>query len=90
MIGEQTHSEGKFSITSVSIGQQYMTNHLLGLSFANREKDLVNTNVAGFICVKNVDMNSKVVTVLSPQPEPLPECLFVFSDIKFNNDFAEI
>ena len=59
-------------------------NHLLGISFANSKEDLFNCNVAGFVCVTNVDTKSKIVTILSPQPELPADCLFVVSDIQYN------
>ena len=62
-----------------------LMNRLLGLSLAKNEDDLVSTNVAGFICVTKVDKVAEKVTVLSPQPEPLPDGLFVISDIQFIN-----
>ena len=59
-------------------------NHLLGISFANSKEDLFNCNVAGFVCVTSVDTKSKIVTILSPQPELPADCLFVVSDIQYN------
>ena len=61
-----------------------LRNHLLGISFANSKEDLFNCNVAGFVCVTSVDTKSKIVTILSPQPELPVDCLFVVSDIQYH------
>ena len=51
---------------------------------AEKLYSLFNCNVAGFICVTIVDTKSKIVTILSPQPELPADCLFVVSDIQYN------
>lgn len=57
---------------------------LCGLSLANTlDEDLVRTNLAGFICITNVDMERKVLTVLSPAPHPLPRCFLLVSSVRF-------
>ena len=73
----------KISDVHPSEGKVYV-NHLLGISFANSKEDLFNCNVAGFVCVTDVDTKSKIVTILSPQPELPADCLFVVSDIQYN------
>ncbi|XP_065335760.1 protein CLP1 homolog [Cloeon dipterum] len=59
-------------------------NHLLAVSFATGvEEDVIRTNVAGFVCVTEVDMDRQTMTVLSPQPRPLPQTLLLLSEIQF-------
>lgn len=60
-------------------------NHLLALSYAKNEEQLLTSNVAGFICVTEVDFVKQKITVLSPQPEPLPKFLMLLSDIQYMN-----
>ncbi|XP_015907325.1 polyribonucleotide 5'-hydroxyl-kinase Clp1 [Parasteatoda tepidariorum] len=61
-----------------------LLHHILSISFAdNAGDDVVTTNVAGFICVTNVDVERQVVTVLSPHPRPLPKNIFLIGDIQF-------
>ncbi|KOC64300.1 Protein CLP1 like protein [Habropoda laboriosa] len=61
-----------------------LLHHLLSVSFADSpEDDVVQTNVAGFVCVTNVDVERQAFTVLSPQPRPLPNTVLLLSDIQF-------
>ncbi|XP_075212091.1 protein CLP1 homolog isoform X2 [Lycorma delicatula] len=61
-----------------------LLHHLLAVSFAaSVEDDVIQTNIAGFICVTNVDVERQMLTVLSPQPRPLPDTLLILSDIQF-------
>lgn len=61
-----------------------LLHHLLSVSFADSpEDDVVQTNVAGFVCVTNVDTERQTFTVLSPQPRPLPNTVLLLSDIQF-------
>ncbi|GAB0090459.1 Protein CLP1 homolog [Sergentomyia squamirostris] len=58
--------------------------HILAISFAeSAEEDVIRTNVAGFVCVGNVDLERQVVTVLSPQPRPLPNTIMLLSELQF-------
>jgi polyribonucleotide 5'-hydroxyl-kinase len=61
-----------------------LLHHLLAVSFAeNTDEDVIQTNVAGFICVTNVDVERQTITVLSPQPRPLPKTLLILSELQF-------
>lgn len=61
-----------------------LLHHILAVSFASsEEEEVIQTNVAGFICVTNIDMDRQVMTVLSPQPRPLPQTLLLLSEIQF-------
>ena len=74
-----------FKISDVHPSEgKVLGNHLLGISFANSKEDIFNCNVAGFVCVTSVDPKSKIVTILSPQPELPADCLFVVSDIQYD------
>ncbi|GFS36099.1 protein CLP1 homolog [Trichonephila inaurata madagascariensis] len=60
-----------------------LIDQVLALSSADTvEKDLMLTHVIGFICVTGVDEVKKVITVLSPQPGPLPKKILVLGGIK--------
>ncbi|KAF7990682.1 hypothetical protein HCN44_000487 [Aphidius gifuensis] len=61
-----------------------LLHHLLSVSFADSpEDDVVQTNVAGFVCVTKVDVDKQTITVLSPQPKLLPNSVLLLSDIQF-------
>lgn len=62
-------------------------NHLLSVSFAQSAEDsnkVLESNVMGFVCVTGVDTTRQMVTLLSPQPRPLPSnCILLLSDVQF-------
>uniref|UniRef100_U5EVR2 Protein CLP1 homolog n=1 Tax=Corethrella appendiculata TaxID=1370023 RepID=U5EVR2_9DIPT len=60
-----------------------LLHHILAVSFESSEENVIQTNIAGFICVTNVDMDRQVLTVLSPQPRPLPQTILLLSDLQF-------
>uniref|UniRef100_A0A1B6GLU8 Protein CLP1 homolog n=2 Tax=Proconiini TaxID=565685 RepID=A0A1B6GLU8_9HEMI len=61
-----------------------LLHHIIAITFANSvDDDVISTNVAGFICVTNVDVERQTVTVLSPQPRPLPDTIYLLSEIQF-------
>ncbi|CAH0551674.1 unnamed protein product [Brassicogethes aeneus] len=58
--------------------------HLLAVSFAEKDDDEILLNhVAGFVCVTNVDNERQTITLLSPQPKPLPNNILLFSELQF-------
>lgn len=61
-----------------------LMHHILALSYAETaEQDVLKKNVQGFVCVTNVDVDRQTVTVLSPQPRPLPNVVMLFSELQF-------
>ncbi|KAH9506670.1 Cleavage polyadenylation factor subunit clp1 [Dermatophagoides farinae] len=62
-------------------------NHIFSISCSTTEQDIdkvITTNIYGFIAVTQVHMDRQVVTVLSPQPRPLPKnYIFIMSDVQF-------
>ncbi|XP_067834853.1 LOW QUALITY PROTEIN: polyribonucleotide 5'-hydroxyl-kinase Clp1-like [Heptranchias perlo] len=61
-----------------------LVHHLLSVSTADGPEDnLIETSVAGFIVVTNVDVEQQVFTVLSPAPRPLPKSILLIMDIRF-------
>ena len=68
-------------VSKVELNPRDLIDHLLAVSFAQDSKDLVNSSVAGFVCITHVDMASQKLSILSPQA--LPECIFVLSDIQY-------
>ncbi|XP_037825754.1 protein CLP1 homolog [Lucilia sericata] len=66
-----------------------LLHHILAVSFVeSTEEDVIGTNVAGFVCVTGVDMERQAITVLSPQPRPLPNTLLLLSDLQFMDSHA--
>ncbi|XP_053953016.1 protein CLP1 homolog [Anastrepha ludens] len=61
-----------------------LLHHILSISFAeSTDEDVIGTNVAGFVCVTDVDMDRQTITVLSPQPRPLPNTVMLLSELQF-------
>ena len=75
-----------FKIDPVKLNED-LQNHLLAVSFAVKPDDLTRCNVAGFLCVTKVDVGKEKMTVMSPQPLPLPEGLLILSDIKYEQNW---
>ncbi|XP_017775410.1 PREDICTED: protein CLP1 homolog [Nicrophorus vespilloides] len=61
-----------------------LLHHLLSVSFSEKDDDdMILSHCAGFICVTNVDVERQQLTVLSPQPKPLPNNLLLLSELQF-------
>lgn len=61
-----------------------LLNHILSISRAEtRDEELTETNVAGFIVVKNVDEVRKTMTVKSPAPYPLVGKFLLLSTLRY-------
>jgi len=60
--------------------------HLLAVSLCeSADEDIVKTNVAGFVCVIEVNMEKQTLTILCPQPYPLPRKILLWSDVTFED-----
>ncbi|PZC72049.1 hypothetical protein B5X24_HaOG211974 [Helicoverpa armigera] len=57
---------------------------LLAVSFAaGPDDDVLHSNLAGFVCVTAVDMERQMLTILSPQPRPLPNTVLLLSELQY-------
>lgn len=56
---------------------------ILAISFAQSEEELLTANVAGFLCLREIDMTRQEFTVLSPSPGSLPNNFLLLSEIKY-------
>ncbi|KAG1687795.1 Polyribonucleotide 5'-hydroxyl-kinase Clp1 [Nymphon striatum] len=62
----------------------YLLNHILAVSLANNnDDDLIQANIAGFLCVTGIDTERQILTVLAPQPRPLPKSILLLSNVQF-------
>lgn len=71
------------SVVKVPISNRLL-NHVLAVSHADNIEDAMLTSVLGFICIVNIDMESGVLTALSPQPSLSSKRVLVMGDIQFN------
>jgi len=77
-------TDNKTKLVAVNPTPRELLNHLLAVSFTTVVDEAITTNITGFIVVTAVNMEEKKLTVLCPQPRPLPEAtLLLLSDIKF-------
>ena len=75
--------DNQTKLVNVNPTPRDLQNHLLAVSFSSTTKELIVTNVAGFVLVTDVNVEEQKVTLLSPQPKPLPDTLLLLSDIVF-------
>ena len=79
MEAEDNHTK----LVAVSLTPKDLLNHVLTVSYATTMDDLIVTNVAGFIVVTEVNVKEGKISILSPQPKPLPPTLMILSDVKY-------
>lgn len=56
---------------------------LLAVSHAQAEEDVLSKNIAGFMHVQDIDMDRKVLILLSPQKGPLPGKFLLLGGVKW-------
>eukprot|EP00048_Salpingoeca_helianthica_P020993 m.9773 g.9773 ORF g.9773 m.9773 type:complete len:419 (-) comp5472_c0_seq1:22-1278(-) len=44
---------------------------------------LIHSSILGCVCVQNVDMHRRLLSILAPAPYPLPRTIFVTSDVRY-------
>jgi len=81
MKGDETRTK----LVPVTPSASNLIHRLLAVSTASEEttEDVVGVNVGGFVCVTEIDAEKGRMTVLSPQPGPLPKTYLLVSDIQF-------
>jgi polyribonucleotide 5'-hydroxyl-kinase len=79
--------EHRTKVVTVPINAQ-LVHHLFGVSTAESITDVLTSNMAGFICITRVDSEKRTISVVSPQPYPLPRTILVLSDVTFDDDNA--
>ncbi|GFW50023.1 polyribonucleotide 5'-hydroxyl-kinase Clp1 [Trichonephila clavipes] len=80
---DRIHDADKYiSLLPVIISTDLL-HYILALSYADTPEAVMLTSVLGFICVIAVDMEKQILTVLSPQPSPLPKKFLIIGDVKY-------
>jgi polyribonucleotide 5'-hydroxyl-kinase len=67
------------------VSQRELASRILAVTFSETTEDLILNSVAGFICVTEVNTKEQKLTVLSPQPRPLPKTLLLLSEVQFSD-----
>jgi polyribonucleotide 5'-hydroxyl-kinase len=70
-------------LVSVHLSERELSNRILAVTFSTTTEDLILNSVAGFICVTEINVKEQKLTVLSPQPKPLPKTLLLLSEVQF-------
>lgn len=81
-LGHKT-GDNKTKLVSVNPSPKDLLNRVLAISFTSTTEDVIITNVAGFVVVTDVKPDEHKLTVLSPQPRPLPDTLLLLSEIQY-------
>lgn len=75
--------DNQTKLVSVGLTPKDLLNHILAVSHGTVTEGLIKTNVQGFVVVTEVNVQDGKVSILSPQPKPLPRTLLVLSDVKY-------
>lgn len=70
----------KINVEPMTISDQ-LVNQVLGLSSAESAEEDMLMRVIGFVWVKHIDIGRGVITVLAPQPSPLPSKILLLGNI---------
>lgn len=84
-IGMRTE-DNQTKLTPITAIHQLVKHQLLSMSACSvaEKQHAVESNIQGVICVTDINPDTGMVTVLSPQPRPLPtDCVFLTSEVQF-------
>ncbi|KAG0487428.1 hypothetical protein HPP92_009523 [Vanilla planifolia] len=73
------------SLVAVDINQEII-HSVLAISYAKDPDQIISSNVAGFVYVMEIDMESKRITFLAPCPGEPPSKVFVMGTMKWSED----
>jgi len=76
-------ADNKTKLVAVNPNPRDLLNRVLGVSYTSATEDVIITNLAGYVVVTEVKMEEQKLTVLSPQPRPLPDTLMLLSEIQY-------
>ncbi|KAM9977165.1 hypothetical protein ACTFIR_011021 [Dictyostelium discoideum] len=60
-----------------------MCHSIFAISYAKQASNIFHSNVAGFLYVSDIDMETKKITVISPAPGPLPSRFLLLGTLKW-------
>ncbi len=75
--------DNQTKLVPVSLTPKDLLNHILTVSHGNSVDNLIGVNAMGFVVVTDVNTKDGKISVLSPQPKPLPPSLLILSDVKY-------
>lgn len=70
-------------LVAVNINRDLL-HSVLAVSYAKEPEQIISSNVAGFVLVTNIDMQSKTLTYLAPCAGELPSRLFVVGTLTWS------
>jgi len=79
----KTVDDNETKVVAVGLTPKDLLNHILAISFSHNKEELIVNNIIGFVVVTDVNVKEGKISVLSPQPKPLPSTLLLLSDVKY-------
>jgi len=76
-------ADNRTKLVAINPNPRDLLNRVLSVSYTSAPEDVIITNVAGFVVVTEIRMEEQKLTVLSPQPRPLPDTLLLLSEIQY-------
>ncbi|KAF7638856.1 hypothetical protein Mgra_00001665 [Meloidogyne graminicola] len=78
----------RFNVVTVSFNSELL-NHIIALmpdDSTKKDQSLIQKPCIGFLVITGIDINKKTITLLSPQPYPLPSKIALLTQITFIDD----
>ncbi|CAA7055356.1 unnamed protein product [Microthlaspi erraticum] len=70
-------------ITPVSIDMD-LVNKVLAISYAKQPDEIISSIVAGFVCIRDVDIDEETITYISPSVAELPSNILIMGTLTCN------
>ncbi|CAH2079958.1 unnamed protein product [Thlaspi arvense] len=77
---QRTYNDDALKITSVEIGE-HLLNKVLAISYAKEPNQIISSIVAGFVCIKDVDIGKERITYISPSAAEFPSNILVMGTL---------
>ncbi|CAA0406428.1 unnamed protein product [Arabidopsis thaliana] len=79
------HQRGNdpLKITLVTI-DEHLVNKVLAISYAIKPDQIISSIVAGFVCIKNVDISEERITYVSPSAAELPSKILILGTLTWH------
>ncbi|CAH2079943.1 unnamed protein product [Thlaspi arvense] len=76
----RSYNDDALKITSVEIGE-HLENKVLAISYAKEPNQIISSIVAGFVCIKNVDIDEERITYISPSAAESPSNILIMGTL---------
>ncbi|EOA18072.1 hypothetical protein CARUB_v10006519mg [Capsella rubella] len=79
----QRRGNNPLKITHVTI-DEHLVNKVLSISYAKQDDQIISSVVAGFVCIKNVDIGEERITYISPSAAELPSKILILGTLTWH------